>query len=394
MAAVAIGAALIVIAWPREASPHYPITTTVLFNREVAKIFDQKCVQCHAQNGMAVPLVTYHDARPWAVAIKEEILARRMPPWPAEQGYGDFANDIGLTGRERDFLLSWIDGGAPEGEVPRPPRLDHSGHWMLGAPDAVYAPTQGTVVRPGGRVGFTRIVIDTGLREDRWVRAIDYKPGDQRVTRAAFLRVLETGQYLGGWTPWRTAIELPAGGGIRVPARSHLTLDVLYQSAAETVVDAPRVGMYFTDRPAFPMTSVVAPHRILPATSAAARRVVAELPFRERSGVVEMWPEMSAGARSLEVKVRRLDGSSEVVLHVRNVRQEWPTSYVFRQPLVVPNGSKLQASAYFDPQAASPPRLTLTVNLFSDGPAGTTAAPSAAAGRFLPAAPRLPGSTR
>src|SRR5262245_4149711 len=56
------------------ASPHYPITTTVVFNREVAAILNQKCSQCHVTDGMAMPLQTYAQARPWAVAIKEEIL--------------------------------------------------------------------------------------------------------------------------------------------------------------------------------------------------------------------------------------------------------------------------------------------------------------------------------
>ena len=48
---------------------------------------------------MAMPLQTWEEARPWAVAIKEEILARHMPPWSAERGYGAFANDGALTPR-------------------------------------------------------------------------------------------------------------------------------------------------------------------------------------------------------------------------------------------------------------------------------------------------------
>ena len=102
--------------WPRDAYSHNPITTTVLFNREIVRIFENKCLVCHTEQGMAIPLTTYEQARPWAEAIKEEILQRTMPPWAAVAGYGQFANDLGLTTREMQFLISWIDGGAPKGE--------------------------------------------------------------------------------------------------------------------------------------------------------------------------------------------------------------------------------------------------------------------------------------
>jgi hypothetical protein len=58
---------------------------------------------------------TYGQVRPWAVAIKEEILRRRMPPWGAVKGFGEFRNDQGLSAEELEVLLSWIDGGVPEG---------------------------------------------------------------------------------------------------------------------------------------------------------------------------------------------------------------------------------------------------------------------------------------
>src|SRR5262245_34644792 len=101
--------------WPRRAYPHNPTTTTVLFNREISSLLQRKCLQCHAEGKLAMPLATYADARPWAEAIKEEILERRMPPWPAERGYASLANDIGLTPREFEFVISWVDGGVPQG---------------------------------------------------------------------------------------------------------------------------------------------------------------------------------------------------------------------------------------------------------------------------------------
>ena len=72
--------------WPPVILSHNPTTTTVLFNREIVALLQNKCLQCHRDGQMAMSLATYADARPWAVAIKEEVLARRMPPWPGEAG--------------------------------------------------------------------------------------------------------------------------------------------------------------------------------------------------------------------------------------------------------------------------------------------------------------------
>ena len=61
-------------------------------------------------------LMKYDEARPWAVAIREEVLNRRMPPWPAVKGYGDFKGDLSLSAQEISILANWVEGGAPEGE--------------------------------------------------------------------------------------------------------------------------------------------------------------------------------------------------------------------------------------------------------------------------------------
>jgi hypothetical protein len=63
-----------------------------------------------------MPLIRYEDARPWAKAIKEEVLSRRMPPWGAVKGFGDLRNDCSLTQQEILRIAEWVEGGAPEGD--------------------------------------------------------------------------------------------------------------------------------------------------------------------------------------------------------------------------------------------------------------------------------------
>jgi hypothetical protein len=349
--------------WPREAASHNPILTTVTFDREIVTLFERKCLQCHLEDGMAMALGTYPEARPWAVAIKEEVLARRMPPWPAERGYGEFANDGGLTQREFDFLISWVDGGVPKGQRDSRPYQDHRDHWMLGVPDRRETAKEGAKVETGRPVGFQRVVIDPLLTETTWIRAIDYKPGDRRVTRAAFFSVAETGQYLGGWTPWHSTTELPDGVAFQVPARSRIAVDVLYRGIAETVVDKPTLGLYFArNAPSLPVGQLVLQPADKPASSTTnSQRVGAELRVPADSRLLSMRADMAPGAKSIEIKVRRPDGGVQVLLLIKEYPQQWQTPYVFRQPIAVPKDSVIQATAYFDGGAVAESRAPFTV---------------------------------
>ena len=95
---------------------HDPIKTRVTWTGEIARIVQARCVTCHAPDGRGpMSLTTYEDARPWARAIKEEVMTRRMPRWHAVRGYGDFSNDPSLSPFEIALIAAWADGGAPRG---------------------------------------------------------------------------------------------------------------------------------------------------------------------------------------------------------------------------------------------------------------------------------------
>jgi hypothetical protein len=105
---------------------HDVITTKITFSKEISRLIYKRCATCHQEGGSAFSLVTYDEARPWAKAIKEEVLERRMPPWEAVKGFGEFREDRGLTQEELETLSSWVEGGAPEGDpkyLPTAPRL-------------------------------------------------------------------------------------------------------------------------------------------------------------------------------------------------------------------------------------------------------------------------------
>jgi len=122
---------------------HDVITTRITWDREITRMLYSRCSSCHHEGGSAFSLMTYSDGRPWAVAIKEEILARRMPPWGAIKGFGDFRNDQALTPEQMETIVSWVDGGVPEGEpkdLPPPPKF---------APEPPVVPVKGEVAVSG-----------------------------------------------------------------------------------------------------------------------------------------------------------------------------------------------------------------------------------------------------
>ena len=97
---------------------HEPITTKLTWSREISRIIYARCLDCHRNGGPApMSLVTYQQARPWAKGIKEQVLNRRMPPWGAVKGFGDFRNERALSQYEINLIATWVEGGAPEGDA-------------------------------------------------------------------------------------------------------------------------------------------------------------------------------------------------------------------------------------------------------------------------------------
>ena len=95
---------------------HDVITTKITWSREISRLTYQRCVSCHRDGGSSFALTTYEQVRPWAKAIKEEVNERRMPPWGAVKGFGEFRDDQGLTQEQIELINDWVEGGAPEGD--------------------------------------------------------------------------------------------------------------------------------------------------------------------------------------------------------------------------------------------------------------------------------------
>ena len=209
---------------PRAGQAHGSITTTVLFDREIVGLLERRCVSCHNEGGLSFPLSTYEQTWVKRLSMRTEVLRRHMPPWAAVPGYGEFANDNGLTLREPQFLVSWVEGLGPRNAgstflnvsagVPAPASVRASARVRRLAAGRSRTSTrtlESTTVPPSPDSVVHRATIDLGLTEPRRIGAIEFLPGDRRRLRAAVFRVESTGQWLGSWTPWYGFAKLPQG---------------------------------------------------------------------------------------------------------------------------------------------------------------------------------------
>ena len=199
------------------AQAHEPITTKLTWTQEISRIVYKRCASCHHDGGSSFTLVNYDDARPWAKAMREEVLERRMPPWGAVEGIGSFRNDPSLTALEIEMIVSWVEGGAPEGDpvyLPPKPAFDPVEKDARAAMDVspglvVRSTTPLTLREPISAVALQPRDLATGAS----MEVTAYLP-DGSVEHLIWLR-----NYREEWTRtfrFREPIRLPAGTRIVV----------------------------------------------------------------------------------------------------------------------------------------------------------------------------------
>lgn len=199
---------------------HDVITTKVTFDREIIRLFNTHCISCHQEGGPAFTLATYSDARPWAKAIGEEVLRRRMPPWGAVKGFGDFRNDQGLTPEQLELIVDWEEGGAPEGEPKDIPQESEK------PPELQFRRPADTLVISGD-TKLTRSLALGALWPDTIPEGASFQVTAELPDGTVYPLVWLRGYLMKFNHPFllRTALELPAGTLVRgVPREAKLGL--------------------------------------------------------------------------------------------------------------------------------------------------------------------------
>src|SRR5262249_40220175 len=151
------------------------------FHRDIQPILQRHCQGCHHQGDIGpMSLMTYAEARPWAKAIREAVLQKKMPPWFADSETED-ANNPSLSQAEIETLSAWAESGAAAGDPKDAPKpLDFPDGWRIGKPDAIIEIPKTFHVPATGAVPYQYISVATGFTEDKWVAAVEIRPGNRR----------------------------------------------------------------------------------------------------------------------------------------------------------------------------------------------------------------------
>lgn len=167
----------------------------VTFTKDVAPIIFNKCANCHRPGEVApMPLTSYAEVRPWSKAIREEVVARTMPPWFADPHTStlEFANDRRLSQKEIDIIVAWVEAGAPKGDdKDLPPLPKYAPGWTFGEPDVVIEMPVDFEVPAEGELPMQNFYAPLPFNEERWVEKVELRPGNPAVVHHSIANVVK-----------------------------------------------------------------------------------------------------------------------------------------------------------------------------------------------------------
>jgi hypothetical protein len=366
---------------------------SVTFTRDVAPILQSKCQECHQPGSIApMSLITYEDARKYARRIKTKVSARLMPPWHIDKTVGiqSFKNDRSLSDEQIATLVKWVDDGTPLGnaaDMPPAPKFPDPNRWhyadQFGPPDLVLrskpydmsARTQDKWFRP---------VTETGLKEARWVRAIEIKPvkPEHRKVVHHVLTLLEQ-QEAGGitnlaheahdvqrsaglfmeWAVGKTGEIFNTDAGKLMLPDSKIRWEVHLHAIGEEMQNVEvELGIYFYPKGVVPERRTVlrmfdvsrgSELDIPPNQTAMTQNFyVMQAPAR----LENYQPHMHMRGKAMTLEAIYPDGRKELLSAVNNFQWNWHVNYVYADSAapLLPKGTVLVFTAWHDNTSNNP----------------------------------------
>jgi Flp pilus assembly protein TadD len=370
---------------------------TVTYSKDIAPILFGHCAPCH-RPGEAAPfsLLTYGDARRHGTQIVQVTERRYMPPWLPEPGHGDFTGSLRLNEDQIGLLAGWVHGGMAEGDaadLPRAPQFAQG--WQLGTPDLIVRMSQPYRLRATPGDVFRNFVMPVGLKETKYIRAFELRPGNKRVVHHANMivdrsRLLrrrdgQDGQPgFGGmdvetevtgefdpdshflfWKPGSPAQEEPAEMAWRLDPGSDLILNLHMQPSGKPETVDVEVGLYFASYPANQ-----APGRrplLLPMLLQLEHDGAIDIPAGSRSfavtdhlklplavNLLAIYPHAHYLGKQVEAWAELPDGARRPLLKIDHWDINWQATYTYRQPVFLPAGTTVAMRISYDNTEQNP----------------------------------------
>jgi hypothetical protein len=356
----------------------YAADSTPTFNKDVAPIFHSKCTECHRPGEIApMSLLTFEEARPWAKSIAKNVAAGEMPPWKINPNHGTFSNDMSLTQLEIDTIVNWVNAGAPRGkrsDTPKTPKYTEG--WRNGEPDYIIELDEVAVAADEPDF-FPNFEIKVDLPEDKWIQAIEFRPGNRQVLHhvVTFLgggtsTATSLPDFLAVWAPGTPPAVYPEGTGRKIGKNETLTMNMHYHSYGEAATDQTRVGLYFADKEPEKAISGQFAGTVnfrIPANESD-YKVNGRYVVDENIQVISFFPHMHTRGKSMKYTATYPDGKSEILLDVAEYDFNWQWYYYPEEPVTLPEGTVLDIEARFDNSSENPnnPNPSMDV-IFGEG---------------------------
>ncbi|HKB04360.1 MAG TPA: redoxin family protein, partial [Gemmataceae bacterium] len=364
-----------------------PATTPVTYHRDVSRLVQAHCVECHRKDGVApFSLETYKDVLAHAGQVKRVVERGTMPPWfaaPPAKGPTPWVNDRSLAKAEKTDLLAWLAEGKAEGDpadAPRP-RAFPSG-WQIGTPDAVVRPKKPVQVKAEGTMPYQNVNVETDFGEDKWVQAVEVRPSARQVVHHVLVFVIPprgaksddlSGRlvpndgltYYAIYVPGNSATVFPPGFGKPFPKGSRVHFQIHYTPNGTATEDATELGLVFAkEKPkhVVRVLPLVNPGFAIP-PGAENHEVTAVVPLPFNAKVLGFLPHMHVRGKAFRYEVTEPGGKPELLLDVPRYDFNWQLLYNYAEPRPVPRGSLLRATGWFDNSSKNPanPDPTKTV---------------------------------
>jgi hypothetical protein len=350
-------------------------SSPVTFNKDVLPLLQKNCQVCHRAGEVApMAFFSYEETRPWAKAIKEAVVTKKMPPWFADPEFnGHFKNERRLTEQEINTFAAWAESGALEGdEKDKPAAAQFAEGWLMGEPDIVVEMPEDVQIPATGLVDVKSVFVKVNFPKDLWVEAAEFRPGNRAAVHHMKAWVVHPtppgaeGQTADGamdrrggsreilckYNPGVEPQFFTVGGAAKfIPAGSDIMFETHYTSDGKATTDRSAVGIRLVKAPPqkrFFTSGALTNHSFLIPARDPNWELKTEITIEEPVEIVWIQPHMHYRGKDYEVRAIFPTGETKTLLKVPAFRFDWQQGYEFVKPEPLPVGTRLESIAHFD----------------------------------------------